>query len=322
MNPFDIHECPEGADARTLLAYRTAVQQAFLNGASIELRRSGDKGDFEFLVNTGPTPAGTPLFDWSFYEYRVVRPKIAAGHNPGNLTEEQVGVSDGWRLLTQDEVAGVKQPGVEYWSHMLREWRPIVSTVGGAHVATYCYRTKAPAGEYLPKPKPRYFRHKTGLFYDIDPCCSDPYCGELLGNLVTFVYVSGRRVPAISYDRKHVERNLASGDWVEFDGNMAPFVTKPEPAPEPAPAEKLSAKVLRLLDQLPEGYSGRAREAFYRAPLALDDYERYADRINSPADAVLYGFLWNRTPEGWGYWNSTEQAARHGDRPYPALNGG
>lgn len=51
---------------------------------------------------------------------------IAAGHNPDKLTEEQVGVADGWRLPEWDEIDGLngekKVSALEYFNLKLTEW--------------------------------------------------------------------------------------------------------------------------------------------------------------------------------------------------------
>ncbi len=92
---------------------------------------------------------------WVAHCARVtVAPKIAQGHNPDGLTEEQVGVSDGWRLLTWDEFLAVeKVEGAihgEFYNN--GQW---LDNGGAGYWARrqYTYRTKHPAGYYLPKPK-------------------------------------------------------------------------------------------------------------------------------------------------------------------------
>jgi len=98
------------SDPSLVPAYRIAVMQAALEGKSIEWR-------------------------------------CKKGHNPDNLTVERIG--KGYRLLTAEEMKGLKQPGVEYWS--VNRWmKPFC--VGTAHDTLCTYRTKAKPGEYLPKP--------------------------------------------------------------------------------------------------------------------------------------------------------------------------
>jgi hypothetical protein len=103
-------------------------------------------------------------FHSSGLAFRVARPKIAEGYNPGKLTEAQVGTKDGWRLLAQEEREEGERIYKSCWgktdfSNVPRaecmkigenEWR----TGGGCIRAdNFVYRTKNPAGYYLPKPK-------------------------------------------------------------------------------------------------------------------------------------------------------------------------
>jgi hypothetical protein len=93
-------------------------------------------------------------------EYREPSP-IAQGHNPHGLTEEQVGVAEGWRLLTEEEMRlgtpikerhCVNKRKVQYLSSP-REWRnPIPDRSPLLDQQTY--RTKEAPGYFLPKPRP------------------------------------------------------------------------------------------------------------------------------------------------------------------------
>ncbi len=81
---------------------------------------------------------------------------IAPGHNPDRLTEAQVGVADGWRLLAPEEV----WPGrgaridLDMWSSPQGMW--LVGGSGASAVVTY--RTKQPPGFFLPQPpKPQSY---------------------------------------------------------------------------------------------------------------------------------------------------------------------
>lgn len=62
---------------------------------------------------------GAPDWSWGRYDYRIASPKIASGHNPDKLTEEQVGVKDGWRLLESDEIVyyGVPHDSIQAWQN-------------------------------------------------------------------------------------------------------------------------------------------------------------------------------------------------------------
>jgi len=84
----------------------------------------------------------------------------APGHNPDGLTEEQVGVSDGWRLLTKEEneasngkVVGPSQ----WWDRHTRDWADSDDEWWCGPNETL--RTKQPQGHFmpnfLPKKEPR-----------------------------------------------------------------------------------------------------------------------------------------------------------------------
>jgi len=71
--------------------------------------------------------------------------RIASGHNPDHLTEEQVGVKEGWRLLEQDELRQSRYPDA-----VIKD----VEMFGASHSwergpwgidsMIYAYRTKLP----------------------------------------------------------------------------------------------------------------------------------------------------------------------------------
>lgn len=84
------------------------------------------------------------------YCARVTIESIAKGHNPQSLTEEQVGVSEGWRLLTKEECherAHVRGDGVEFF---LTVWHSTFDNIRA--YSDWTFRTKHPEGYYLPKP--------------------------------------------------------------------------------------------------------------------------------------------------------------------------
>ena len=79
---------------------------------------------------------------------------IAKGHNPHKLTEAQVGVSEGWRLISEEEQRLAKEPDkslVELWSEYISAWNSC--DTGGKFYHTSTYRTKQPEGFFLPKPE-------------------------------------------------------------------------------------------------------------------------------------------------------------------------
>ena len=68
-------------------------------------------------------------------------------HNPDNLTPEQVGVEDGWRLLRQSEVViGMPLGSLQFWRGSRREWSGVAA--GNSLVCdAFCLRTRLPYGE-------------------------------------------------------------------------------------------------------------------------------------------------------------------------------
>lgn len=107
--------------------------------------------------------------DDGFYDvYRNESPKdiispwtspVATGHNPDKLTEEQVGVKDGWRLLDEDEIVGFgcgyeRLGHVDCWS--CGQWQP--GNRGICNSATYRTRLSREELAELGKPKKRLIR--------------------------------------------------------------------------------------------------------------------------------------------------------------------
>jgi len=95
-------------------------------------------------------PCGTLITD-SSEGYFLPKPKIAQGHNPAGLTEDQVGVAEGWRLLAPDEIGEHKKddkPGeIQRWySSNGAGWQ----MSGGNHgwESSQTYRTKAAPGRF------------------------------------------------------------------------------------------------------------------------------------------------------------------------------
>ena len=95
---IDIYNYPtakEIADPFYMPHYQIAVMEAFRNGSKVEATSNPCFGWCEVKK---------PMWDWKNGIYRIIKPKIAKGHNQHNLTEDQVGVNDGWRLLTIEEI--------------------------------------------------------------------------------------------------------------------------------------------------------------------------------------------------------------------------
>jgi hypothetical protein len=137
--------------------------------------------------------------------------RIAAGHNPDKLTEEQVGTSKGWRLLEREEIhdGHPSCPDLEIW---IRADLWSAGYYGDCLSASY--RTKKPKGYFLPK---KFYRAKDGLFGG-----NNPYYIERVGNKLTFVDLDGTRE-----DAPHGGEFPANAtSWVEFDGDPTPFLLK------------------------------------------------------------------------------------------------
>ncbi len=146
MKP-NVHEYPESANERELLAYKIAVEQAALDGKPIEISKANRNQWAEYGVHD------VPAFCWGEWHYRVARPKVAEGHNPDGLTEDQVETSKGYRLLTTQELSDPRQPGLQMWARNDGCWTDaIVDWVGYGHFGVTTYRTKAAPGQYAPKP--------------------------------------------------------------------------------------------------------------------------------------------------------------------------
>lgn len=79
---------------------------------------------------------------------------VAKGHNPMGLTNAQVGVAEGWRLLEKDELrdqAGQDRDGVEFCFRGDLKWTPHFYMLSDADEYGWTFRTKKPAGFYLKK---------------------------------------------------------------------------------------------------------------------------------------------------------------------------
>lgn len=78
---------------------------------------------------------------------------VASGHNPKGLKESEVGVSEGWRLLTKEELwlrGHQRDDGIEFRYGAINRWEPEFGRIGDD--PSWTFRTKKPAGFYLPKP--------------------------------------------------------------------------------------------------------------------------------------------------------------------------
>lgn len=154
MKP-DIYTYPEGASPLELARYMVAVMEAAERGEPVECFDS--EGGVEHWT---PVLGSARFRSWrNGLLYRIARPvppkaaKIAEGHNPDGLTEEQVGVSEGWRLLSGAEVHESDDrcwtDEIELWCWSKKQWD---NTKWRGANPEQTYRTKKPAGFFLPKP--------------------------------------------------------------------------------------------------------------------------------------------------------------------------
>lgn len=132
------------------LAYQAAVMQAALEGKPVQCNYSTPE-----CPGHGWWPVTCPGWDWSSHMYRIdpaSSPRLAVGHNPDGLTEEQVGVKDGWRLLVEGELANRNtNPDIQMWMGLQYCWNKASQGV----LLSSTYRTKQPPGFFLPKVKVR-----------------------------------------------------------------------------------------------------------------------------------------------------------------------
>lgn len=64
-------------------------------------------------------------WNWKAYNYRIAQSPIAAGHNPDNLTEDQVECAKGWRLLQEHEIKpDISTRRNELPHNVLQMWLP------------------------------------------------------------------------------------------------------------------------------------------------------------------------------------------------------
>ncbi len=136
------------------------VMQHYAHGGKIEHRYRRKDGGTEPWKRSEPNDSWQ--FNWLQAEYRIAQPKIAEGHNPDELTEEQVGVKYGWRLLSPEEVDYRAKSNplptneINVWNteegETRHEWILVAVDPFGYHRAS-TYRTKRPPGFFLPKTK-------------------------------------------------------------------------------------------------------------------------------------------------------------------------
>lgn len=138
VSGFGFRSCPDAPYVECLLAGARAS--------------ATDISPYRFLDGSGHW--------WSSCARVKITSPIAKGHNPQSLTEEQVGVSEGWRLLTVEEIdyqdklpLGHATKGVEYYSDVSpARFEPPIGSGGWRVIRRFAFRTKHPEGYYLPKP--------------------------------------------------------------------------------------------------------------------------------------------------------------------------
>lgn len=121
----------------TTIAGKIAVMAAFEAGKKVEYRPYHEKTWI---------PDSEPCWDWKFYDYRIAASPIAAGHNPDKLTEEQVEIKHGWRLLEPAEICN--RPVTFDIQIYGTSW---CTCATNGSVKSYTYRTLRPPGYFLPK---------------------------------------------------------------------------------------------------------------------------------------------------------------------------
>jgi len=128
VSGFGFRSCPDAPYVECLLAGARAS--------------ATDASPYRFLDGSGHW--------WSSCARVKITSPIAKGHNPRSLTEEQVGVSGGWRLLTKKEHdSNTWVRDAEFFSLLFGGWTRLSNVYAGQEAV----RTKHPEGYYLPKPK-------------------------------------------------------------------------------------------------------------------------------------------------------------------------
>jgi hypothetical protein len=165
---MNIYEYPIGATPLEHARYQVAVMEAAETGAIVEFTRNWEDHEWEEIK--------TPSWDWSDSSYRIKPVAIAKGSNPKNLTEDTVGVKDGWRLLTKEECkvrmfARENNKDIQMLTN--NEW----ATGNGRGYYGNCvdesYRTKKPEGYFLQGSKPAIGHNPDKLTEEPAKCKSD-----------------------------------------------------------------------------------------------------------------------------------------------------
>lgn len=137
-------------------AGKAEVMLASANGESVQI--SGQKSG-------GWVDAAFPRWDWATFTYRIKRlefpapPEGEEWHNSENLTPEQVGILEGYRLAIKSEVlTGSRFCGFYVWT-ISKDWAGEICP----NIGKFTYRTKHP----LPT-KSKFVPLEAG---DVPPVC-------------------------------------------------------------------------------------------------------------------------------------------------------
>jgi hypothetical protein len=136
-----------GLDAATAEASRLAAKHPSVPFHVYELLGTACASvSVDYLPATAEAPAPAPK--------KPNPDEVAKGHNPLGLTNAEVGVSEGWRLLAPEEInpnrkrETVERGSIQYWWEG-EGWNGAAHWAGNDEDSTY--RTKNPPGFYLPK---------------------------------------------------------------------------------------------------------------------------------------------------------------------------
>lgn len=298
MNPIDIYNYPSGPDVtvKDVLDYQIAVMQAARDGATVEIEVG--PGYWEPLFYTTSVH-----WNWGAVKYRIAS-KVAAGHNPHRLTEQQVGVSEGWRLLAPGEIGEHEKddaPGeIECWVAPAKRWNG-VRNHGWDSEETY--RTKAAPGRFLPRPD-----SKVAEGHNPERLTEDQVGTNDGWRLLTAEEMREDKQPGVEYFDRFALVWAPASDWSLCASSHYPVNTYRTKA---APGEYTPKTTLSWLKRLPQPIRDLA---LARRNVAVDGKESA-----SLSQALLNAFIWDLTPEGHDFWERVCHAAGTGD-PFPEIS--
>ena len=131
---------------------RIKVMQHFADGGVVEYRKYTSD-------NSGTWSRGRGFdWDWLNYQYRIAQSPIANGHNTHQLTEDQVEVDKGWRLLESLQIksdtnrSALSIDVFQAWNNVSKCWSDHCPPLGSAAGGTY--RTRLSVEEMAKYDKP------------------------------------------------------------------------------------------------------------------------------------------------------------------------